>query len=223
MTTAVDPFAALNSAATAGSTKPVTTNDAGSADRFLKLLVTQMQNQDPLNPMDNAQITSQMAQINTVNGLGTLNTTVQGLNAQFVQMQVLQGASLVGRDVTVQGNLMAYDTDAGVGVGGFDLDATASRVKVEVLSGAGRVVDSIDLGTQTAGTHSFNWKPTSGVLPTEAESYRFRVVASNGTATVTSTALMRDRVDAVSLVGDKLTLQTSRSGPVAYADIKAFN
>ncbi|MEO7151273.1 MAG: flagellar hook capping FlgD N-terminal domain-containing protein, partial [Burkholderiaceae bacterium] len=57
-----------------------TSNEAGSADRFLKLLVAQMQNQDPLNPMDNAQVTSQMAQINTVNGIEKLNTTVQGLS-----------------------------------------------------------------------------------------------------------------------------------------------
>ncbi len=60
-------------------------DDAGSADRFLKLLVAQMQNQDPMNPMDNAQVTSQMAQINTVSGIEKLNTTVQGLNGQFVQ------------------------------------------------------------------------------------------------------------------------------------------
>ncbi len=59
-----------------------------------------MQNQDPMNPMDNAQVTSQMAQINTVTGIEKLNTTVAGLNGQFVQMQALQGASLVGRDVT---------------------------------------------------------------------------------------------------------------------------
>jgi len=221
--TTVDPFAALNGPATTASSKPATANDAGSADRFLKLLVTQMQNQDPLNPMDNAQVTSQMAQINTVNGINNLNTTVQGLNTQFVQMQVLQGAALVGRDVTVQGNLMAYDTAAGVGVGGFDLGSTASSVKVEVLSGGGRVLDTISLGTQTAGTHGFEWKPASGALPAEAENVRFRVVASNGSAAVTSTLLMRDRVESVALVGDKLTLDTVRSGPLPYSDIKAFN
>jgi flagellar basal-body rod modification protein FlgD len=219
--TTIDPFAKLNGS-TSGTGKTSTANDAGSADRFLKLLVTQMQNQDPLNPMDNAQVTSQMAQINTVNGLSTLNTTVQGLNAQFMQMQVLQGAGLVGREVTVQGNLMAFDTNAGVGFGGFDLDATASSVKVEVLSGGGRVLDTVTLGTQTAGTHSFNWKP-AGALPTEAENIRFRVVASNGSSAVTSTALMRDRVESVSVVGDKLTLDTVRSGPLPYSDIKAFN
>ena len=221
--TTIDPFARLNGSGNSASKSSSTTNDAGSADRFLKLLVTQMQNQDPLNPMDNAQVTSQMAQINTVNGLSTLNTTVQGLNAQFVQMQALQGAGLVGREVTVQGNLMAYDTEAGAGVGGFDLGGTASSVRVEVLSGGGRVVDTIDLGAQTAGVHGFTWRPASGVLPAEAENVRFRVVASNGGTAVTGTALMRDRVESVSLVGDKLTLETARSGSLPYADIKAFN
>ena len=223
--TTVDPFAVLNSKAAAGATKAPTANDAGSADRFLKLLVTQMQNQDPLNPMDNAQVTSQMAQINTVTGITTLNTTVQGLNAQFVQLQALQGASLVGREITVKGNLMSYDDASGtrVGVGAFELDASANRVKVEVVSGGGRVVDTIDMGVQTPGMHGFTWKPANGVLPTDADNMRFRVVASNGAASVTSTALMRDRVESVSLVGDKLTLETVRSGQVAYTDIKAFN
>ena len=82
-----------------------------TADRFLKLLVAQMQNQDPLNPMDNAQVTSQMAQINTVTGIEKLNTTVQGLSTQFMQLQAMQGASLVGRDVIVAGNKLSIDAD----------------------------------------------------------------------------------------------------------------
>ncbi|MBL8341060.1 MAG: flagellar hook assembly protein FlgD, partial [Rubrivivax sp.] len=76
--TTTDPFAALSR--TGNGTAPTTSNGAGSAERFLKLLVTQMQNQDPLNPLDNAQITSQMAQINTVSGVEKLNDTVAGLN-----------------------------------------------------------------------------------------------------------------------------------------------
>ncbi len=221
----VDPYAALNKSA-ADAKKPAAANEAGSAERFLKLLVTQMQNQDPLNPMDNAQITTQIAQINTVNGIQELNTSVKGLNGQFVQMQALQGASLVGHDVTVAGNLMGYDDDAdGVarGVGGFELAGSADRVKVEVLSGAGRVVDTLDLGAQTAGSHSFSWQPQIAALPTSADAYRFRIVATAGTTAVASTALMRDRVEAVSMVGDKLTLEMAHSGKLPYSDIKAVN
>src|SRR5512147_174704 len=128
---------------------------AGASDRFLKLLVAQMKNQDPLNPMDNAQVTSQMAQIQTVSGIEKLNGTVEGLTSQFMQMQALQGASLVGRDVIVPGNLM--DIADGTGQGGFSLTSAADAVKVEVLSPSGQVVDTLSLGAQSAGTHSFDW------------------------------------------------------------------
>ena len=194
-----------------------TTNEAGSADRFLKLLVTQMQNQDPLNPMDNAQITSQMAQINTVSGIEKLNGTVEGLNLQFAQLQAMAGASLVGRDITVEGNRLAVQ--GGAAAGGFVLDGTASRVVVEVLNGSGRVVDTLDLGTLEAGTHGFNW--AAGSQPDG--DYRFRVSATQGTVAVSSTPLMRDHVEAVRTSGGTLMLETTSSGLVPWRDVQALN
>ncbi|MEF7613681.1 flagellar hook capping FlgD N-terminal domain-containing protein [Aquincola sp. MAHUQ-54] len=196
-----------------------TTKESDGSDRFLKLLVAQMQNQDPLNPMDNAQVTSQIAQINTVTGIEKLNTTVDGLNAQFVQMQALQGATLVGTDVIVAGNKLSTN-DAGVVQGGFDLGGAADSVKIEILSGSGQLLDTVNLGAQTTGRHSFDWKPPEGVAASNGQS--FRVVAKSGASTVTATPLMRDTVDAVS-TGDSLQLQLSRSGTVKYTDIKAFN
>lgn len=213
-TTGINPYAALNG----GGNTTATANETAAADRFLKLLVTQMQNQDPLNPMDNAQITSQMAQINTVSGIEKLNTTVAGLNGQFVQLQALAGASLVGHDVTLAGNRLAIQD--GVGVGGVELAATAESVKVEVLSPGGQVVDTIDMGTQAAGRHGFTWDASK---LTNTEGYRFRVTAKTGTVAVASTPLMRDRVQAVSADGSTLVLQTQYSGSVAYSDVKAFN
>ncbi len=193
-------------------------NNAGAADRFLKLLVAQMQNQDPLNPMDNAQVTSQMAQINTVTGIEKLNTTVQGLNSQFVQMQALQGASLVGRDVIVPGNLI--DIDEGVGQGGFELTSAADAVKVEILSASGQVVETMQLGAQSAGMHSFDWKAGTA---TNDSGLRFRVTSTLGGTTTSATTLMRDTVDAVSTSGTGFNLELARSGSVGYADVKAFN
>ena len=212
---AFNPYTALNGS-TAAATP--TANEAGSSDRFLKLLVTQMQNQDPLNPMDNAQITSQMAQINTVSGVEKLNTTVESLNAQFTSLQALTGASLVGRDVTLQGNKLSIAS--GQGVGGFDLASTADHVKVEVLSPAGRVVDTLDLGAQSAGRHGFDWTASKGAA---GNGYTFRVTATAGAAAVSSTALMRDRVESVNTDGTSLVLQTQNNGPIAYRDVKAFN
>jgi flagellar basal-body rod modification protein FlgD len=220
MTTAVtnNSFSAISSAATAAQTSNEAANQAGSADRFLKLLVTQMQNQDPLNPMDNAQMTSQLAQINTVEGIEKLNTTVEGLNTQFVQLQALAGASLVGREVTLAGNKL--NVEGGKAEGGFELGGTADRVKVEVLSPAGRVVDTLELGSQTAGRHGFSWTTSS---QPDAANYSFRVVATSGSAAVPATPLMRDRVESVSTSGSGLVIETQNNGAVAYRDIKAFN
>ena len=179
-TPTVDAFSAVN--ATSAAAPPATKNDAGSADRFLKLLVTQLKNQDPLNPMDNAQITSQMAQINTVNGIQTLNTTVQSLSSQFAQLQALQGAALVGHDVTVPGKSIAIEN--GVGVGGYELAGPADRVKLEVLDASGRVVDTLQLGAQESGRHEFEWP---GAANAAAGDYSFRITANSGTATVSTT------------------------------------
>jgi flagellar basal-body rod modification protein FlgD len=207
-----------NAVSTPAASSVATANDTASADRFLKLLVAQMQNQDPLNPLDNAQVTSQMAQINTVSGIEKLNTTVQGLQSQFIQMQALQGASLVGHDVIVAGNKL--DIANAVGQGGFELTSAADAVKVEVLNAGGRVIDTMQLGAQTTGRHSFDWDASKSGTDTNLT---FRVTATSGAATLSSTALMRDKVSAVSTAGDTLTLELERSGSTPYASIKAFN
>jgi flagellar basal-body rod modification protein FlgD len=218
MATTVD-FTTLNRTTSGGSTV-ATQNQAGAEDRFLKLLVAQMQNQDPLNPMDNAQVTSQMAQIQSVNGIEKLNRSVEGLGSQFAQMSALQGAALVGRDVIVPGNRLVTN-DEDLVQGGFELNGAADSVKVEVLNAGGRVIDTIDLEAQSAGRHGFEWTPPAGVDP--ATGATFRVVAKNGAATVGHTPLMRDRVDAVVAGGDTLMLELRNSGSVPYDQIRAFN
>jgi flagellar basal-body rod modification protein FlgD len=217
-TSAINPLS-IDSKPLDAATKAAKEVEA-TADRFLKLLVTQMQNQDPLNPMDNAQVTSQMAQINTVSGIEKLNNSVQALSSRFIQMQALQGAALVGHDVTVTGNQLAIRD--GVGTGGFELTSAADRVKVEVLNGAGLVIDTLELGAHSTGQHSFNW-PAKDLA--EGAGTRFRVTASSGAAQLSSTALMRDTVTAVSASpnGDSLSLELARSGVIAYGDVKAFN
>jgi flagellar basal-body rod modification protein FlgD len=199
---------------------PAAAGDAGSADRFLKLLVTQLQNQDPLNPMDNAELTSQMAQINTVTGLESVNTSIQALNTQFVQMQALQGASLIGRDVTVDGNRLAIDA-RGSAEAGFALAGPADAVRIDILNGAGLVVDTMQLGALESGRHGFEW---DAARHPDAAGFTFRVNATLGSATVESTPLMLDRVTSVALDGASgLMLTLERSGTVAYGDVHALN
>ena len=200
------------------SATPAAQSDTASADRFLKLLVAQMQHQDPLNPLDNAQVTSQMAQINTVTSIEKLNRTVEGLSSQFVQMQALQGASLVGRDVVVPGDKLSIRN--GVAQGGFDLGNAVDSVKVEILAPSGQVVSTLNLGAQASGMHSFTWPAANA---TDDNGLRFRVVAKSGATNAPVTPLMRDRVDAINTGGDALTLELQQSGHVAYSTVKAFN
>ncbi|MEP7100294.1 MAG: flagellar hook capping FlgD N-terminal domain-containing protein [Burkholderiales bacterium] len=211
--------AATTSTSTSSASSAITsTSAAGTQEQFLKLLTVQLQNQDPLSPMDNAQLTSQIAQINTVSGIATLNTSVQGLSSQFLQMQTLQGASLVGKNVIVPGNKL--DIADGVGQGGFSLTSAADAVKVEVVNAAGKVIDTVNLGAQNAGVHSFDW--TAGSYDNTAN-LSFKVTATSGATTLTSTALMRDTVNAVSASGSSLQLQLQRAGTIDYSTVVAIN
>jgi len=209
-----------SSAAGGAAASLATSSSANTEDRFLKLLVAQLQNQDPLNPMDNAQVTTQMAQIQTVSGIDKLNSTVQGLNAQFAQLQALSGASLVGHDVLVDGNRLVADAD-GTGHAGFELASQADHVKLEVLDASGRVIDSADLGAMASGRHSFDWTPSAGVNPAQAA--RFRITATLGATAVSATTFTRDRVDAVSAGPTGLVLELANAGPVAYDQVKVFD
>lgn len=192
---------------------------ADTQDRFLTLLVAQMKNQDPMNPMDNGQVTSQMAQIQTVSGISTLNTTMQSITSQFAQMQALQSVSLVGHDVTVPGNRV--DVAQGIGSASFELSGPADRVKLEILGPAGQVLDTQELGAKKAGTQSFNWTLPSTVDPASKLSYR--VTASRGATAVSATTYCQDRVDAINTSGGKLQLQLQNLGLVDYSTVKAVD
>ena len=212
----------LDSLGKSGASKGVAdaaTTAKEASERFLTLLVTQLQNQDPMNPVDNAQMTSQMAQISTVSGIEKLNTTVEKLNGQFVQMQAVQGAGLVGKDVLIPGDRMSVVD--GVPQATFEIDSAASRVKVEVLSPAGRLVDTINLATTAAGRHDVAW-PAGKELP-DAASYRFRITAATGSTPIDAVALTRDRVDAVNTGGTSLTVELERGGRVPYNQITALD
>ena len=236
---------ATEAAASSGSKSSIATSNEESGDRFLKLLVTQLKNQDPMNPMDNAQLTTQMAQINTVAGIEKLNTavgtmtdklsaqlagldfssgfeklnsTLQGLSGQFLQSQTMQGAGMVGRQVWVQGASLAVE--GGQATGAFELAGPADAVTVEVLSGAGHVVGQIDLGARSTGRSVFDWAVPAGIDPAGLS---FRVQARAGAETIRSTTQSAERVQSVLAGNDGLMLQLPRSGPTPLAQIKAWS
>lgn len=209
-------FAALNASGGAAASTSAAT---ASQDRFMKLLVTQLKNQDPLNPMDNAQMTSQMAQISTVSGIDKLNATLQALSASMTPNQTLQAASMIGHGVMVTGNNV--DLAAGVGLGGFNLTQPVDSAKVSVYDQAGALVSSIDLGAQPAGIAKWQWdgKDNAGVaLPNGA--YTFKVDASQAGNAVAATGLQYGVVGSVTQGALGVTLSVGRLQNIALSQVQ---
>ncbi|MCX7275828.1 MAG: flagellar hook assembly protein FlgD [Burkholderiales bacterium] len=193
------------------------TTAAASEDRFLKLLVAQLNNQDPMNPMDNAQMTSQLAQINTVSGIQTLNDTMKSMATQIAALQSLQGSATIGHDVLTEGSTL--DIVDGVGKGSFDLSANADAVKVQVSTAGGTVLGTVNLGAQEKGRQSFTWDASAY---TGSGDLSFKVTATNGGTAVPTTSLQRNKVVAVSNDNNVLNLQLQNGSSVAYANVKAI-
>jgi len=207
---------ATNSSSSAASSSNAMTD---AQNRFLKLLTTQLKNQDPLNPLDNAQMTSQLAQISTVDGIEKLNATLQKLVASSVDGEALQAAALVGHQVMVAGSgLYLGDTGA---VGGLQLDASADAVTVSVKDPNGIVVRSLSLGNLDAGTHNFSWDGTTdaGVKAVNGN-YSISVAATRGSEIVGTTALQLAAVSNINRSTQGVTLNLGNLGLVALSDIK---
>ena len=169
--------------------------------------------------MDNAQVTSQMAQINTVTGIDKLNTTMSTMTNSMAQMQLLQGASLVGHEVLMAGNKLAVTTD-GKASAGYELSSAAAQVSIEVVNAAGTVVDTVSQTGKAAGRQSFTWTPPEG---TSAAGMTFRVTANNGGKAVTVNPLMREVITAVNTTNGSLNLELSNGDKVAYSEVKAIS
>jgi flagellar basal-body rod modification protein FlgD len=211
-TPAVNTFNPLTTSA------PAAANDTTvSQDRFLKLLVAQLSNQDPMNPMDNAQMTSQMAQINTVTGIQQVNDTLKNMADQFNAMQVLQGTSLVGREVMIESNTL-HNTGT-IASGTLELAGNADMVKVDILSPGGQLLDTLNLGAKKTGQYSFEWD--SSHYPPGANPL-FKVTATQAGNNISSTSMARDRVISVGSENGAMTVQLQSKGTMAYSSIKAI-
>jgi flagellar basal-body rod modification protein FlgD len=218
MTTVASTAASTSSALGAlGERAATETNE--TEDRFLALLIAQMKNQDPLNPLDNAQVTSQMAQINTVNGIEKLNQTMQKLLGSQDRLQSLEAASLVGRSVLAPGS--ALDLAAGGEArGAFELTAAADEVTLTITDAAGQVAHRQTLGNHAPGTHAFAWdgRTAAGAAALPGR-YTFKVEAVAAGKALGAQAFAVSRVDGVTAGAAGISLRTS-TGEVAWSDVR---
>lgn len=125
-------------------------------DVFLELMVTQMKNQNPLDPQENSEFVAQLAQFSSVEGLDKLNNTMNDFVGSFQSSQALQASSMVGRYVKVDSD-HSYLQQNGIIAGTIDLPATTNDMKMSISDSSGQLVSEVLMGPQEAGEISFAW------------------------------------------------------------------
>ena len=118
--------------------------------------MTQLKNQNPLSPQDNGAFVAQLAQFSSLEGINTLNDSVNSISSNFSSSQALQASSLVGRSIITQTDKAMVDTSKSM-TGSVAVTSATGNVSVKVTDKDGNVVRTIEMGTQSAGDSSFIW------------------------------------------------------------------
>ncbi|EIJ47222.1 flagellar basal-body rod modification protein [Herbaspirillum sp. GW103] len=231
-----DLLTAMNGTSSSSSTTTSSSSlDDNSPDaiqnRFLTLLIAQMKNQDPSNPMDNSQLTTQMAQLSTVSGISQLNNSLSTLMGNLNSSQALSTANMIGHSVLAPGNSIQLTSDttkdssgndvtSQKAVFGVNLSGTASSVVVTIKDSTGAVVHTTDLGTQAAGVVPVIWDGTNNTGGKVADgNYTFTVSASNNGTAVSASTLSFGTVSSVSTASDGVKLNVSNIGTIKPTDV----
>jgi flagellar basal-body rod modification protein FlgD len=206
-------LASVNGTAAASST----TDEA--QDRFMTLLVTQMKNQDPLNPLDNAQVTSQLAQLSTVTGINKMNSTLETFMTSLQSSQSLQMSNLIGHDVLVEGNDISFD-----GTGGYfgvELPTSTDDLTITINDATGKQIRQITLGNQSEGIIPLSWDGYGDDgTQVEAGDYSFTVSANISGEPATVNALSLTQINSISTNGTGIKLNLNNANSVTSADLK---
>ncbi|UWS30719.1 flagellar hook assembly protein FlgD [Erwinia pyrifoliae] len=210
-------------AATTLTSSSSSSSDTSAADlqnNFLTLLVTQLKNQDPTNPMDNAQLTTQLAQINTLSGVEKLNTTLGSISGQITSGQSLQASTLIGHGVMLNGTqiLAGGGTTTPFGV---ELAQASTSTTATMTDASGKVVQTIDLGAQTAGVHTFEWdgKASDGTTAADGK-YTVAISASNGSGQLVAQPLNYALVSGVSSNSSGTVLDLGTMGTTTLEKVR---
>ncbi|MBN3861202.1 flagellar hook assembly protein FlgD [Pseudomonas frederiksbergensis] len=206
----------LTSAATGGQ--------ALGKDAFLQLLVTQLKNQNPLDPQDNSAFVAQLAQFSSLEGITTLNETVSGIAGNYNSSQALQASSLVGRSVIAQTDKAVVDTSKSLN-GTVVVPTSVSAATVKITNSAGTVIRTLELGSQSAGNASFIWdgKDSSGAVA-PAGTYTFgasTTIDGTNTSLITYLPATVNSVT-ISQTGGELMLNLAGLGSVALSKVQTI-
>jgi flagellar basal-body rod modification protein FlgD len=214
----INALNASSAATTASKTKEKSAAEEMS-DRFMTLFLAQLRNQDPLSPMENAEMTSQLAQMNMVSGLENLNATMKTLLGSYDEALSLQAANLIGKNVLVPGNQLALTAEGALF--GVELETAADLVEVSILDANGAEIARQSLGQQDAGSLAFFWDGTdTNGDKAGVGQYRFVVNATLNGESVAAKSLQAGTVSALARGSNGFLIEVAGLGNVSLGDVK---
>jgi len=218
MTTTINSVATPPSNTQTNTSTPAEASVSKDQADFMTLLIAQMKNQDPTNPMDNNQMAAQMAQLNMVSGINKMNTTLTGLSGNQQISNSMQATALIGHQVMVTSN--KFELNGGKSQMAMDLSNSADNVVVNISDNNGNIISTLNLGSKAAGIQNISWngQTNAGAIATDG-AYIYDIAASNQGATVSTTALSSGIVQSISISGGQVQANVSTLGNVALADI----
>ena len=219
-------MAAMNPTSTSSTTATGGTDSSGNSvasdqNNFLTLLVTQMQNQDPLNPMDNSEVTSQLAQLSTVTGINQLNSTMTALSGSYQTSQSMQATSMIGHGVLAAGSTIALSSSSGIF--GVNFGTAADSAQITIKDSSGNIVHTINMTNAPAGPMPLTWdgKEDDGTTVAPDGNYTFTVTATAGGAPLTdATTLAFGTVASVSTGTAGVKLNVPALGQLNLSDVQ---
>ncbi|KAA0975035.1 flagellar hook assembly protein FlgD [Pseudomonas sp. ANT_H12B] len=208
----------------AAATNSATGKKALGKDAFLQLLVTQLKNQNPLEPQDNGEFVAQLAQFSSLEGITTLNDTVSGIAGNYNSSQALQASSLVGRSVVAPGDKAVVDTSKSM-TGTVVIPGSVAGATVKITDKDGKAVRTIDLGSQTAGNATFIWdgKDDAG-KPVDSGTYTFAATTTIDDQAVSLITNLPATVNSVTIsqTGGELMLNLAGLGSIALSKVQTI-
>ncbi len=191
-------------------------------DQFMKLLIAQLKNQDPLQPQENGEFLSQLAQFETAAGAAELQESFDEFSSNMQSSSALQASSLVGRSVFAPGGIAQLETGQNV-VGQVDLSASTTNLTLEITDAAGQLVKTIPMGTQASGEVDFTWDGTDqdgNSLPSGG--YLVQATAVVGSDTIAQEVLVSAKVDSVTIGqgGQGMKLNLAGLGSVDFSSVR---
>jgi flagellar basal-body rod modification protein FlgD len=191
-----------------GAASPVAPKQVMGRDDFLKLLIAQLQHQDPLHPLENQEFAAQLATFNSLDQLIGINQKLDGVQAQQQFLGQLGAVSLIGKQIIADGNQIALVAGTQPTIS-YSLGAAAARTMINIKDDKGNTVRTIQTGSQAAGDQTAVWDgkdETGNALAAGAYSIEITAFDSAGKSVAASTRT-RGVVTGVSLAGGEMLLE----------------